>query len=140
MPTSSFFKFEAFIEAVHHKKHDFSTDVFKVVFSNAANAPVAGDAVLADLTTVSAANLVSAIIAVTSSGQTGGTYKLVLTDKTLQASGGGVGPFQYITIYNDTATNKDLVGRLDYGADITIGDGESLLLDFDDANGYFDAV
>ena len=40
-------------------------------------------------------------------------------------------------LYNDDPTSPadPLIGYLDYGADITLADGESLLLDFSAANG-----
>ena len=77
MPVSSFNKFNAFIEAVHHKKHDLSSDEIRVALCTNANAPVAGGAVLTDLTVVPLTNLVSEVVAVASSGQTAGVYDLV---------------------------------------------------------------
>jgi len=130
MPSSNFTYFQAFTEAVAEKKHNLGADTLKVALCAAANAPSAsGDAVLADLTAVSLTYLLDAALSVSSSSQSGGTYQAVISDKTLEASGGSVGPFRYVVVYNDTATNKDLIGYWDYGSDITMADGETLLVD-----------
>jgi hypothetical protein len=128
-------KFQPFVEAVAEKKHNLGSDQLVVALCNAANAPVATDGVLADLTQISYTNLSSRNITTGSSAQTGGTYKLVLTDLVLTASGGSVGPFRYVVIYDDTATNDELVAFYDYGSEITLADGETLTLDFSAANG-----
>jgi hypothetical protein len=140
MPTSSFYKFQQFPEDVHHGVHDFSVDTLKVALCAAANAPdAAADSVLTDLTTVALTYLSSDTLVIASEGQTAGVYKITITDKTLQASGGSVGPFRYVVVYNDSSTNKSLIAYHDYGSDITLASGESILLDFDNANGYFTA-
>ena len=125
-------KFNSFVEALAEGKHNLSTDTLKVALSNASNAPSASaDAVLADITTVSVANLDNVTLSVTSSSQTSGTYKLVVDDKTMTASG-AVGPFQYVIIYNDTATNKELICWYDYGSEVTLASGDTFKLDFGD--------
>jgi len=130
MPSSNFTYFQAFTEAVAEKKHNLGADTLRVALCAAANAPDASaDAVLADLTAASLTYLSDPALSVSSSSQSGGTYHLVISDKTLQASGGSVGPFRYVVVYNDTATNKDLIGYWDYGSDVTMADGENLLVD-----------
>ena len=134
-------KFEQTIEDIYHGVHDFSADQLVVALCAAANAPVATNSVLADLTEISYTNLSTRNITTNTSGQTSGTYELNLTDLTLTASGGSVGPFRYVVIYNDTPTAPadPLIMWADYGSDLTLNDGESLTLDFSDANGLFQA-
>lgn len=142
MPTSSWNKFNCFVEDVCEKKHNLGSDALTVAFCAAANAPVATNTVLANLTQVAYTNVVttpnaSRVIGVTSSSQTSGTYKLVLPDMTVTATGGDIAAFRYVVIYNDTATNDELIAWLDYGANVTIASGETLLINFDDSGGVF---
>lgn len=62
----------------------------------------------------------------------GGVVYLTGIDVTWVASGGSIGPFRYVWIYNDSATSPldALVGRWDYGSAITLASGESFLTDF----------
>lgn len=133
MPTSTYYKVNAFVEAVAEKKHDFQNDEFMVALMAAANPPDAADAVLTDLTQISYTYCSTRVITKVSSGQTAGAYNFVVQDLTLTAAGGAVGPFRYVAVYNNTATNKDLVGYFDYGSEITLQDTETLLLDFNAA-------
>ena len=126
---ASYNKFQSFVEALAEKKHDLGSDAITVALCNAANAPAASDAVLADLTTVSTANLDDVAPTVSSSGQSSGTYKLVLADLTMTATG-AVGPFQYVVLYNDTATNDELICWFDYGSEVTLASGDTFKLDF----------
>lgn len=132
---ATYTKFQPFVEAVAEKKHNLESDTLAVALTNTA--PSATDATLSQITQVDYTNCSSRVLTTSSSAQTSGTYKLVLADLTLTASGGSVGPFRYVVIYNDTATNDDLIGYYDYGSSITLAAGESLLLDFDGTNGLF---
>lgn len=126
---ATFNKFNAFVEAIAEKKHDLANDTLTVALCNAANAPVATNSVLADLTQISYTNLSARAITTSSSSQTSGTYSLVLNDLTLTASG-AVATFRYVVIYNDTATNDDLIAWYDYGSDVTMANTETFLIDF----------
>jgi hypothetical protein len=132
---AAFNKFQSFVEAVAHKKHNLGSDQLVIALCNAANAPVATNTVLANLTPIAYTNLSTRNITTTSSAHTTGTYKLTLTDLVLTASGGAVAPFRYVVIYNDTATNDELIGWYDYTSDLTLANGETLTINFDDAAG-----
>lgn len=133
-------KFNAFVEHVAEKVHNLGSDTLMVALCAAANAPVAGNSVLTDLTQISYTNLSSRAITTTSSSQTSGTYKLVLQDLVLTASGGDVAAFRYVVIYNDTAASDQLIGWYDYGASVTITNGNSFTIDFDGTNGVLQLV
>ena len=127
---ATYTKFQCFVEDLAEKKHNLASDTLKVAFSNATNAPSASDDVkLADITTIDAANLGDTTVSVTSSSQTAGTYKLVVTDKTLTATG-DVPAFRYAIIYNDTATDDPLICFFDYGSEVTLASGDTFKLDF----------
>ena len=129
---ATYTKFQCFVEDICEKKHNLGSDTLKVAFSNASNAPSASaDVKLADINTVSVANLDSVTLTVSSSSQSSGTYKLVLADLIMTASG-AVGPFQYVIIYNDTAANKELICYFDYGSEVTLANGDTFKLDFGD--------
>ena len=130
---ASFNKFNSFVEAEAEKTHNLQSDSLKFALTNSA--PSAANTKLSDLTEISYTNLSSRAATTTSSSQTSGTYKLILADLTLTASGGSVGPFRYVVLYNDTATNKELIGYWDYGSSITLADGDSLTLDSDQTAG-----
>lgn len=132
---ATFNKFNSFVEALAEKVHNLGSDTLTVALTAAANAPVATNTQLSNLTQASYTNCSSRAITTSSSSQSSGTYKLVLTDLVLTASGGTVGPFRYVVIYNDTATNDELIGWYDYGSDLTLASGETLTIDFDGTNG-----
>ena len=136
---AAFNKINSFVEALAEKVHNLGSDTLTVALCAAANAPVASNTVLANLTQANYTNCSSRAITTTSSAQTSGTYKLVLADLILTASGGTVGPFRYVVVYNDTPTSPadPLIAWFDYGSAITLADTETLLIDFDGTNGFF---
>lgn len=121
---------------------DLETDQLVVALSNTAlgsetSDPSAdGNGILGNVTEITYTDLSSRNITTSSSSQTSGTYKLVLSDLTLTASG-TVGPFRYVYIYNDTvATPADpILGYYDYGSSLTLNNGDSFTVDFSEANG-----
>lgn len=134
-------KFNSFVEKLAEKVHNLGSDQLKIALTNTA--PVATNAVYADLTSpLATTNLSGATpfnVTTTSSSQTSGTYKLVLADLVLTATG-NVGHFRYVVLYNDTATNKELIGFFDYGSSITLLNGETFTIDFDGTEGVLTLV
>lgn len=136
---AAFQKFQDFAEQVLRAKHDFNGHTFKAVFTNAA--PLPTNTMLSDITQISAGGGYSTggFTVTLSITETGGVAKVTLTDYTFTASGGSVGPFRYVVMYNDTATSPAdaLVCWFDYGASITLADTETFTLDGDATNGLF---
>jgi hypothetical protein len=131
---ATFNKFNAFVEQLAEKVHNLGSDVLTVFLTTNANAPVAGNAQLSHITQISYTNLSARVITTSSSAQVSGTYKLILTDLILTASG-AVATFRMVGIYNETATNDELVCWFDYGSDVTLANGETFTIDFDGTNG-----
>ena len=129
---ATFNKFNAFVEALAEKVHNLGSDQLTVALTNTI--PTASNSVLADITQISYTNLSSRNITTTSSSQTGGLYKLILTDLTLTATG-AVGPFRYVVIYNSTAASGNLIAWFDYGSSISLANGDTLTIDFDPSTG-----
>jgi hypothetical protein len=133
---AAFNKFNAFVADIANKVHNLGSDNLKIMLTN--NAPVATNAVKADITEISAGNGYAsggtqAILV--SSAQTSGTYKLILNSVTYTASGGSIGPFRYAVLYNSTAGSGNLIGWWDYGTNLTITGGNSFQVQLDGANG-----
>lgn len=118
--------FNSFKENLPEKVHNLGSDTLKWMLTNTA--PSLSNTVKANITEISAGNGYTAggaTITVSSSAQSGGTYSLVIGTTTFTASGGTIGPFRYIVMYNDTATNDELICYLDYGTSYTLPDGQS---------------
>jgi hypothetical protein len=143
---AAFTKFQVFVEHLAHGVHNFSSDTYAdvtVALTATANAPVATNTILGNLTTISPyTNLSSRLVTIASSAHTTGTYKLTLTDLVLTASGGSVAAFQYVVLYNDIVSMwtspqpvDPLIGWYDYGSALTLAQNETLTLDFDGSAG-----
>jgi hypothetical protein len=134
-----FNKVNAFVEHLAEGVHNLASNTLRIMLVNSP-APVNTNTVRADLTEISAGNGYSAggvAMTVSSSSQTSGTYRLILADNSITASGGSIGPFRYAVLYNDTPTSPadPLLAWFDYGSSITLADGETLSLDCDPTNG-----
>lgn len=139
---ASFVKINDFVaNAVENM--DLESDQLVIALSNTApssessNPTADGNGILGNVTQVSYSNLSSRNLTTSSSGQSGGVYKLVLADLTLTASGGSVAAFRYVYIYNDTVTSPadPLIGYYDYGSSLTLNDGDTFTVDFSPSNG-----
>ena len=127
---ATYTKFNPFVEALAEKKHDLGSDTLTVALTTSA--PAATNTQLSDLTEISYTNLSSRVLAGVTSAQTSGTYKLDADDLVLTASG-TVADFRYVVLYNDTATNDELIGWYDYGSTVSLLNGETFTITWDAA-------
>jgi hypothetical protein len=137
---ATYTKFNQFVQDLCTRVHNVDTDSLKIMLTNTA--PLATNAVKADITEIAAGNGYPAggIQAVFSSGaQTSGIFKLILADVTFTGTSGPIGPFRYAVLYNDTPTSpaKPLIAWWDYQTSITITSGNSFTVDLDQAGGVF---
>jgi hypothetical protein len=141
---ATFVFFDEFKPQLANEEHDLGSDTFKVVLTNTAPT-VATDDALADITqiangngyTTGGATLTSVTWAETSGGS--GVWQFTSADVVWTASGGSIGPFRYVVLYNDTPTTPTvdpLVGYLDYGSSITVTTGNTFTVDVG-ASGWF---
>lgn len=131
-----FNKVNVFVEDLAEKVHDLGSDQLKIALTNTD--PTSALTNYAGITSpISGDNLIGETpfnITTTSSSQTDGTYKLVCADLTLTATG-GVGPFRYVVLYNDSAASDQAIGYYDYGSSITLQEGDTFKVDFSQDNG-----
>lgn len=131
-------KFNTFVADISNKVHNLGADQLKIALTNSV--PVATNTVLANITEITYTNLSTRNITLTSSTQTSGTYKLILADLVLTSTGGTTGPFRYVVVYNSTASGGPLIAWYDYGSALTLADGDTFTIDFDNTNGLLQIV
>jgi hypothetical protein len=132
---ATFNKFNAFVTQMGLKQHDLNADPFFIFLTN--EAPLATDTTRADIADLSTAFGYTAggkDTLNTASESPAGTLAMVGTDQVWTASGGDIGPFRYVVLYNQVgglgSTNKLGPGWWDYGSSITLHDGETFTTDF----------
>lgn len=132
---ASYNKFQPFVENLAEKVFNLGADTLKVALTNSA--PSAADSQLSSITQISNGNGYTTggtQATISSSAQSSGTYKLVLNDVVFTASG-SMGPFRYAVLYDDTATNDELIAWWDYGSSVTLASGDTFTVDFDGTSG-----
>ena len=134
-------KFYATVEHFLIKTHDLigtsgsDADALKAYLSNAVPS-AAADAVKGDMAEITNENGYTAPVGLDNVGsRTDGTVTVTAKSFTVTATG-SVGPFQYVAIYNDTATAPAdaLICWYDYASALTLADGESFTVKFNGAN------
>lgn len=139
MATDTFNFFNQFPTDLLNKVHNLGGDTLKVVLSNTAISATSGQ--LSDITQIATGNGYAAggpTLDSNTVSATGATSKLTIADEVITATGGAIATFRYAVVYNDTATNDELIGWVDYGTGgVTLSAGQSFTLDFDASNGVF---
>ena len=134
MPTASYNKFQPAIENLF-EGINAGTDSWAVKLGTAVNA-AAGT-----FTEVANGNGYTTggnAVTITSSAQTGGTYKLVLTSPSVWTATGAGFSFQY-AILTDTTTGTN-VAYWDYGTSQAVAATETVTVTLDATNGVFQAT
>ena len=133
---ATFNKFQDFSQQLAEGKQNFGTDVYKVALSNVA--PVATNTIFSNITEISAGSGYTAggTATTVTVSETTGTTTVSGTQVVFTASGGSIGPFRYVVLYNDTTSspNKPLVGWWDYGSAVTLADTETFTVKFSNAS------
>lgn len=133
-----FNKFNCFSGDLATKVHNLNSDTLKVILTDIA--PVATNTVKGNITEIAAGNGYTAgglAASFVSGADTSGTYKLVLGNPQFIASGGNIAQFRYAVLYNSTAAGLNLIGWIDYGAEVNVTNGNSFTVQFDATNGVF---
>lgn len=133
---AAFNKFNIFVSDLANKVHDLNTDALKILLSDVA--PVATNTVKANLTEIAAGNGYTAggaTATFVSGGDVSGLYKLILAAVSFTASGGSIAQFRYAVLYNSTATNGNLIGFWDFGAEVNLTNGNVFTESLDQTNG-----
>jgi hypothetical protein len=131
---AAYLKFDDFVEQLVLAKHNLgaANDVLKVFLTN--EQPLAADTIKADMVEITAGNGYTAGGTDIQNSITvaGGTVTIACVDVVWTASGGTIGPFQFVVTYNDTQTAPAdaLVNWWDRGAALTLQIGESFTVDF----------
>lgn len=127
-------KFQDFSEQLVRGVHDWDAHTFKVALTNTA--PAATDTTwnTSSHPAPAAANGYTAggtatTIAIS---ETSGTTTVTGTQVVFTATAGGIGPFRYAILYNDTATSPAdaAIAYWDYGSSVTLADTETFTVKF----------
>ena len=121
---------------------DLDTHTFKAALTNTA--PTAGtDTVLANITQIANGNgyttggVTLASVTWSETGAGLGVWRFNAADFSWTASGGSIATFRYIVVYDDTASNDELVGYWDYGTALDVTVGNTFTVDIG-ASGIFE--
>jgi hypothetical protein len=118
---------------------NLGTDTWKVALSATLNlADTTFTPGSSDLATGNGYTAGGNTCSVTSSSQTGGTYKLVLGSPAVWTATGAGFTFRYAILWN--ATTNQPVGAWDYGSSQAVAVGETVTVTLDGTNGVFQAT
>jgi hypothetical protein len=135
MATSAYNKFEDFTEQLIRGVHDFEAHVFKVALTNTA--PVATNTILGNITQIAAGSgyTTGGNTTTVTLSETSGTTTIQGTEVVFTATG-AMGTFRYAVLYNDTPTSPvdPLIAWFDYGSAISLSNGETFTVRFNNAS------
>lgn len=124
-------KIQDFSEQLSRGTHQIGTHTFKVALTDTA--PDATNTVLADITQIDYTNISDGAAPSVTIGisESSGTTT-VTGDQVVVTATGTVPQFRYYVLYNDTATNKNLVAFWDHGSEVNLASGDTFTIKFND--------
>lgn len=135
---ATFNKFNDFTEQVNKGVHVFGAHTFKVALTNTSPTAANTGWNTSDHPAPAAANGYTAggTATTVTISESSGTTTVQGTQVVFTATSGGIGPFRYAVLYNDTATSpsKACIGWWDYGSSITLNDTETFTVKFNNAS------
>jgi hypothetical protein len=120
-------KFNQFPQDLCEKVHNLSADQLEVYLTN-ATPDATLDLIKTDLAEIGTGNGYTGPQDTLNTGaEAAGTYTLTGTKVVITASGGSIGPFRYVVLFNTTPVGPvdPLMLWWDYGSALTLLDGES---------------
>ncbi len=135
---ATYTKFNQFIENVWGGVHDLfgtagvSADTCNIYLTNATPS-ASTHAVKGDIAEITNEHGYSAPVSIANvTTRSGATITMNGTNVTVIASGGTVGPFRYVVLYDDTPTSPadPLIASWDYSAPLTLQSGETFTVRF----------
>jgi len=133
MALLSAIKFYSFTKNMAQGVYNFDvSETIKVALSN-VEPTVATDTDFTDITEISAGDGYTAggeALTVSSAAQSGGLFSFVTSGTITWTSTGTIGPFQYVPIYDDDATNDELMFYYDIGTEVTLNNTDTYSIDF----------
>ena len=125
-------KYEPFVQALVNEEVDIfgTTDTFRAVIHSDAPT-VATDDELADLTQITGTGYTAGGEDIQNDGtRTGGTVTMTAVYVVWTATAADWAAGRYVAIHDDTSTTDKLMCDFDYGANFTVGNGETFSVDF----------
>ena len=114
---------------------NLASDTMNIMLTNTAPVATNNTYLLnGDLSTGNGYTLSGASLTLTTNSQTGGTYTMAANQVTWTASGGTIGPFRYVILYDLTTSGGPNCAWWDYGSSITLQIGETFTVQFNSAN------
>lgn len=131
---AAFNKFNILAQDLATGKHNLGSDQLQVYLSN-TTPDAAADAEKADLAEIATGNGYTGPVDTQNTGSLSvGTYTVTGTKVTITATG-TVATFRYVILYNETpATNKHLLGWWDYGQTVSLQNGETFTIKFNNGD------
>ena len=136
-------KFNAFLAAAFNgNTFNFSSDAIQVILC--VDAPNAGNSFYGEMVEISSNGgypVGGITLNLTSSGESVGTQEETYADDVVfTASGGAFDDFRYVVLYDQTASGQPLIAWYDNGSIVSMNDGDTFTVDFDNVNGVFQAA